>query len=162
MAVGTHLVIRAAPSYCFLGEAIIIEFSGTADCHHSLMMRQMEKKCWFQDKFTKTQYYWMENVCVYVCVCACTLCRFSRVWLFATTWTVACQAPVSMGFSRQEYWNGLPFPPQGNLLDPGIEPKCLKFRALAGKIFTTSAFWEAWRMGKRYWSQDKFINTQYY
>ena len=45
MAVGTHLVIRAAPSYCFLGEAIAIEFSGTADCHHILMMRQMEKKC---------------------------------------------------------------------------------------------------------------------
>ena len=37
-------------------------------------------------------------------------------------WTVACQAPLSMGFSRQEYWSGLPFPPPGDLPDPGIEP----------------------------------------
>ena len=39
-----------------------------------------------------------------------------------TPWTVACQAPLSMGFSRQEYWSGLPFPPPGDLPDPGIEP----------------------------------------
>ena len=45
----------------------------------------------------------------------------SRVRLFATPWTVACQAPLSMGFSRQEYWNGLPFPSPGDFLDPGIE-----------------------------------------
>ena len=41
---------------------------------------------------------------------------------FATSWTVARQAPMSMGFSRQDYWNGLPFPPPGDLPDPGIEP----------------------------------------
>ena len=41
---------------------------------------------------------------------------------FVTPWTVACQAPLSMGFSRQEYWNGLPFPPAGDLPDPGVEP----------------------------------------
>ena len=46
----------------------------------------------------------------------------SRVRLFASPWTVAYQAPLSMGFSRQEYWSGLPFPSLGNLLDPGIEP----------------------------------------
>ena len=46
----------------------------------------------------------------------------SHVRLFATPWTVACQAPLSTGFSRQEYWNGLPFPSPGNLPDPGIEP----------------------------------------
>ena len=46
----------------------------------------------------------------------------SRVWLFATPWTVAHQALPSMGFSRQEYWSGLPFPSPGELLDPGIEP----------------------------------------
>ena len=40
----------------------------------------------------------------------------------AAPWTVACQAPLSMGLPRQEYWNGLPFPPPGDLLDPGIEP----------------------------------------
>ena len=46
----------------------------------------------------------------------------SRVQLFATPWTVARQAPLSMGFSRQEYWSGLPFPSPGDLPDPGIEP----------------------------------------
>ena len=46
----------------------------------------------------------------------------SHVRLFATPWTVAYQAPLSMGFSGQEYWVGLPFPSPGDLLDPGIEP----------------------------------------
>ena len=47
----------------------------------------------------------------------------SRVRLFATPWTVAHQAPLSMGFSRQEYWSGLPFPSPGDIPDPGIEPR---------------------------------------
>ena len=47
----------------------------------------------------------------------------SRVRLFATPWTVAHQAPLSMGFSRQEYWSGLPFPSPGDLSNPGIEPR---------------------------------------
>ena len=47
---------------------------------------------------------------------------FSHVQLFATPWTVAHEAPPSMGFSRQEYWSGLPFPSPGDLPDPGIEP----------------------------------------
>ena len=46
----------------------------------------------------------------------------SRVRLFATPWTVAYEAPQSMGFTRQEYWSGLPFPSPGDLPDPGIEP----------------------------------------
>ena len=53
------------------------------------------------------------------------LSRFSRVRLSATLWTVAHQAPLSMGFSRQEYWSGLPCPPPGDLPDPGIEPESL-------------------------------------
>ena len=51
----------------------------------------------------------------------------SRVRLFATPWTVAYQASLSMGFSRQEYWSGLPFPSPGDLPDPGIEPKSTAF-----------------------------------
>ena len=47
----------------------------------------------------------------------------SRVRLFVTPWTVAHQAPLSMGFSRQEYWSGLPFPSSGNIPDPGIKPR---------------------------------------
>ena len=53
---------------------------------------------------------------------------------FATQWTVACQAPLSMGFPRQEYWSGLPFPPPGDLPHPGME---IVSPALAGGFFTT-------------------------
>jgi len=53
----------------------------------------------------------------------------SRVRLFATLWTVAHQAPPSMGFSRQEYWSGLPFPSPGDLPDPGIEPRSSALQA---------------------------------
>ena len=53
----------------------------------------------------------------------CMLGHFSHVWLFAAPWTVACQAPLSMGFSRQEYRSGLPFSSPGDLPDPGIEPR---------------------------------------
>ena len=52
----------------------------------------------------------------------CMCCHFSHFWLFATPWTVARQAPLSMGFSRQEYWSGLPCPLPGDLPDPEIEP----------------------------------------
>ena len=54
----------------------------------------------------------------------------SRVQLFVTPWTVACQAPLSMGFSRQEYWSGLPFAPLGYLPDTGIKPKSPTLQAL--------------------------------
>ena len=74
---------------------------------------------------------------------ACTLSCFSCVWLFATLWTVARQAPLSMGFSRQDYCSGLPFPSPGDLPNPGIEPTSLLSPALAGGFFTTSATWEA-------------------
>ena len=53
-------------------------------------------------------------------------------------WTIAHQAPPSMGFSRQEYWNGLSFPSPGDLLDPGIKPVSLVSPALAGGFFTTA------------------------
>ena len=53
-------------------------------------------------------------------------------------WTVACWAPLSMGFSRQEYWSGLPFPPPGDLPDEGIELTSLVSPALAGRFFTTA------------------------
>ena len=67
----------------------------------------------------------------------CVLSRFSHVWLFVTLWIVAHQAPLSMGLSRQEYWSGLPFPPPGDLPDPGIKPRSPKSPTLAGGFFTT-------------------------
>ena len=65
-----------------------------------------------------------EQVCVCVCVCACVQ-LLSHVWLFGTLWTVACQAPLSLGFSRQEYWSGLPCPSPGDLSDAEIKPASL-------------------------------------
>ena len=67
-------------------------------------------------------------------MCVGALCH---VQLFATPWTVACPAPLSMEFSSQDYWSGLPFP------SPGIEPTALASPALAGGFFTTSTAWEA-------------------
>ena len=61
----------------------------------------------------------------------------------ATPWAVAHQAPLSMGLSRQGYWSGLPFPPPGDLRDPGTEPASLMSPALAGRFFTTRVTWEA-------------------
>ena len=63
------------------------------------------------------------------------MCMLSRVQFFVTSWTVASQAPLSMGFSRQEYWNGLPFLPPGDLPDPGIKP--MSPESPAGAFFTT-------------------------
>ena len=64
----------------------------------------------------------------------------SRVQLFATLWTVAHQALSSMGFSRQEYWSGLPFPSPGDLPDPGIEPRS---PAVQAEALTSGATREA-------------------
>ena len=61
----------------------------------------------------------------------------SHVRLSAILWTVAHQAPLSVEFSRQEYWSGLPFPPPGDLPNPAVEPTCPEAPALAGGFFTT-------------------------
>ena len=71
--------------------------------------------------------------------CACVLSHFSRVQLCVTLWTVARQVPLSKGFSRQEYWSGLPCPPPGDLPDPGIEPES---PTLVGGFFITGTTWE--------------------
>ena len=71
------------------------------------------------------------------------LSRFSCIQLFVTLWTGTHQAPLFMGFSRQEYWSGLPFPSSGDFPNPKIEPMSLTSPALAGGFFTTSATWEA-------------------
>ena len=70
-----------------------------------------------------------------ICIHAQSL---SRLQLFATPWTIACQAPLSMGFSRQEYWSGLSFPSPGDHPDPGIEPASLASPALASRFFATA------------------------
>ena len=67
---------------------------------------------------------------------------FSRVWLFAIL--QPCQVPLSMGFSREEHWSGLPCPPPGDLPNPGIKPVSLMTPALVSGFFTTSATWETY------------------
>ena len=90
-----------------------------------------------------------ELVCVCVCVCVraparVLLITLSCVRLSAAPWTPGRSLPGSSAeFSRQEYWNGLPFPNSGYLPNPGIELASLESPALAGRLFTTSAAWEA-------------------
>ena len=69
---------------------------------------------------------------------------FSHVRLFATPWTAARQAPLSMGISRREYWRGLPCPPPGDLPNPGIKPVSHVCR-IGSWVLYTSATWEAHR-----------------
>ena len=71
------------------------------------------------------------------------MCAKLLVRLFATLWTVACHASMSMGFSRQKYWGGLSCHPPGDLPDSGIEPGYLMLPALAGGFFNTSTTWKA-------------------
>ena len=73
---------------------------------------------------------------------ACVLSHFSCVQLFATLRTIANKAPLSIAFSRQECWSGLPRPPPGGLPDQGKEPKPLEPPALTGRLFTASTTWE--------------------
>ena len=94
-----------------------------------------------------------------MCMSSC----FSHVQLFATLWTVACQAPLSMGFSRQEYWSGLPSPTPGDLPNPGIKCMSLMSPALAGRFFTTrttcSGVWK--KMNTYLWlSLKKWLNVK--
>ena len=73
-------------------------------------------------------------MCVYV---------LSSVGLFVAPWAITLQVPLSVGFPRQEYWSGLPFPSPGDLPNSGIKPASLVSPALAGGFFTISTTWEA-------------------
>ena len=74
----------------------------------------------------------------HVCMLSCFRCA----WLFATLWSVAWQALLSLGFSRQEHWSELLSPPPGDLPDPGIEPLSLMFPELISRFFTIRATWD--------------------
>ena len=82
--------------------------------------------------------------CQFPGVRARMLCHFSCILFLATLWTIVCQAPLSMAFSRKECWSGLPCPSPGDLLNPRIEPASPMSPALAGGFFATSAIWEKW------------------
>ena len=102
---------------------------------------------------------WMGGEFGRMCVCVC-VCVLSRVWLFATPWTVTHQAPLSMGFSGQEYWSRLPSPSPGDLPNPGIEPTSPASPALAGGFFTTSTTMDICiRMTESPWSSPEAITA---
>ena len=83
-----------------------------------IFLIQVSKLCVYPEQSTERGGGAYAQLCL-------TLCCFSSVQIFATPWTVARQAPLSMRFSRQEYWSGLSHPPPGDLSNPGIEPMSL-------------------------------------
>ena len=91
-------------------------------------------------------HYWQftqsRSMCHHVCVCVCA----QSCPILCNPMDCSSQAPLSMGFPRQEYWSGLPFPSPGHLPDPGIEPASPMSAALVGGCFTTEPMW------KRVWS----------
>ena len=110
--------------------------------YSSLQHQARKARTWF----CKENEAILETHFMYVCM----LSRFSHIWLFATPWTIAHQGPLSMGFSKQEYWSGLPCPPPGHPPNAGFKPVSLIAPALAGAvggrwgcIFTAKATWEA-------------------
>ena len=85
------------------------------------------------------------TIYMWIMVLVCVLNHFSLVQLFATLWTVACHAPLSMGFSREEYWSGLPCPLPGDILEPGIElVSC--FSCITGRLYPLSNLGSLWIM----------------
>ena len=110
--------------------------------------KENEKVFWKKEKWKHDiQNLWaiprtvLKGKCVYIyvfCICVCVqACTCSVMSNSATPWTAAHQAPLSLGFSRQEYWSGLPFPSPEDLPNPGIEPTSSAPPALAVRLFTT-------------------------
>ena len=104
------------------------DWQGSLACCSSWGLKELDMAEWLN---------WTEGICwrpnnLPTLVRVCMLCH---IWLFVTLWTVARQAPLSIGFPRQEYWNGLPHPPPGDLPDPGFKPTS---PALVGRVFATS------------------------
>ena len=89
----------------------------------------------------------------------CMLSWFSHVQFFMTPWTVACQDSLSLGFSRQEYWSGLPCPPPRDLLNPGIEPESLTSPVLVSRFFTTSTEGFSWVLFHTGHSHDHLLES---
>ena len=108
------------------------QFSQPKAALHEKHLELVNRKCII---FHQDDAWLHVSLCVYV-VC--------HVWLFATPWTVACQAPLSMEFSRQEYWSGLPFPIPGDLPSPAIEPMSITCVSYIGRwILYHCTTWEA-------------------
>ena len=94
----------------------------------------MQARATLSSMTRKSKSYYIDIIGLFSQEGACVL---SNVWLCVTLWTVAHQAPLSIGFSRQEYWSGLPFPTPGRLPDPGIQPLSPVSPEMAGSFFMT-------------------------
>ena len=111
------------------GKGYPLQYSGLENSMDCIVHGVIKSWTWLSDSFHFTQ-------------------PFNATWVllcltFATLWTVDSQAPLFMGFSRQEYWSGFSFPSPRDLPNPRIEPQSLKLPALADRFFTNSATWEA-------------------
>ena len=121
--------------------ALLLKCSHYAKSNTTIYISREKKRkpfqiCWGLAKEEKLSVWKGGTLCAYLFWYTVAASWPSRVWLFVTPWTVAHQAPPSMGFPRQEYWSGLPFPSPGNLPDPGIEHNS---PALAGGSFTAES-----------------------
>ena len=123
---GSFLCLQIFPGISQTEKSSLDSAASSSYWLNSLLLTRFSNE-WFENEWS------IPSLSVHVC------CRFSCVQLFATLGTVALQAPLTVGFSRQEYWSGLPGPPPGSLRDPGIKPSSLLPLALAGGFFTTSA-----------------------
>ena len=116
------LHVMAECEFCFLGIPQVQTDHSHPGYFNQLLALQWCSTWHADQNVTGTWTYW----CPAACQAPCEVCMhaqsLSHVWLLATLWTRACQAPLSMEFSGQEYWGGLPFPPPGDLPDPGIKP----------------------------------------
>ena len=100
--------------------------------------------------------FYTKSVCAWVPSC------FNCVRLFVTLWTVSHQSPLSIGFSRQEYWSVLPCYPPGDLFYPEIKPTSLMSPVLAGGFSTTSTTWEAHLYKEMYFENSIETKHVYY
>ena len=102
---------------------------------------KISRSAWL--KITLMSDKWVTQVFLYPPSVSLACCVLSSVMSDPETlWTITCQAALSIGFSRQEYWSGLPCPPPGDCPEPGIQPTPLMSPALAGAFFITGATWE--------------------
>ena len=128
--------LTSSVSHTMIPDSDHIPFKTTSNSIHC-PQRQLSCSC-HEMQCTLVGVHTRARVRVWVCVPSC----FSGVWLFAAPWTIAHQAPLSMGFSREDPWSGLPCLPPGDLPNPGIQPVSLISPALEGGFFTTSTTWK--------------------
>ena len=125
--------------------------------------------CQILKHLTSQHYLRWHNACsIYLNVgkrLKCMLSHFSPVQLFATPWTVGCQASLSLWFSRQEYWSGLPCPPPGDLPDPGSNPLLLHLLHWQAGSLPLAPPWK-WASetdtSYEFWKSDSFRETSVY